>query len=113
MSNRPTPDAGLVGRHHHPPAPLVEPGDRLQRAGNRLPLFGRLDELPRVEIDDAVAVENDELHRPLCSLAQGNPAARGDRIAAGAIHGQTDRREHIRHLVHQAGELVQQREAVG
>ncbi|EXI70646.1 MAG: hypothetical protein AW07_03976 [Candidatus Accumulibacter sp. SK-11] len=55
-------DAGLVGRHHHPVTGLTEAADRLEAAGNRTPLGRRLDELLRVEVDDAVAIEDDELH---------------------------------------------------
>ena len=42
---------------------VVEPRDRLEAAGDRPPLVRRLDELVAVVIDDAVAVEDDELDR--------------------------------------------------
>jgi len=59
---QPARDARLVGRDHHAVARLRQPGDRLQTAGNGLPFVRRLDETLGVEIDDAVAVENDEVH---------------------------------------------------
>ena len=70
-------DARLVGRDHDAIAGVVEAGDRLDAAGHRPPLLGRLDELVAVVVDDAVAVENDELHR-----------ARGDHAFGGELdHG--------------------------
>src|SRR5262249_55418284 len=55
-------DAGLVGRDHHAPAVLREPRDRIQAARDRPPFVDVLDELVAVVVDDAVAVEDDELH---------------------------------------------------
>jgi hypothetical protein len=55
-------DAGLVGRHDHPITGLIEPGDGFQAARDRSPFGRRLDELLRVVVDDAVAVEDDEFH---------------------------------------------------
>ena len=56
------PDAGLIGCHHHAVAGLVQARDGFQTAGNGAPFFRVLDELLGVEVDDAVAVEDDELH---------------------------------------------------
>jgi hypothetical protein len=56
------PDARLVGGDHHAVAALVELGDGFQTARNRLPLRRVLDELGGIEVDDAVAVEDDEFH---------------------------------------------------
>ena len=54
---------GLIGRDDDAEASVVEPCDRFQAAGNRAPLLGRLDELVAVAVDDAVAVQDDELAR--------------------------------------------------
>src|SRR5882724_7831674 len=59
---QPAPDTGLIGRHHHTIIGLVQARNRLQAAGNRLPFFRALDELIGIEIDDTVAVENNEFH---------------------------------------------------
>jgi hypothetical protein len=59
---QPATDARLVGRHHHLVAGLIEAGDGFQAAGDRSPFGRRLDELLRVVVDDAVAVEDDEFH---------------------------------------------------
>jgi hypothetical protein len=58
----PAGDAGLVGRDHDPVAFLGEARDRLQAPGDGLPFVRALDERGAVESDDAVAVEDDELH---------------------------------------------------
>src|SRR4029079_570505 len=52
----------LVGGDRHAEAVLVEPCDRLDRSGDGAPLGRRLDVLVAVVVDDAVAVEDDELH---------------------------------------------------
>jgi hypothetical protein len=57
-----TPNARLIGRNHHLVAALVELGDGFQAAGNRLPFRRALDELGGIDVDDAVAVEDDEFH---------------------------------------------------
>src|SRR5881397_2955697 len=44
----------LIARHHHVIAGMVQPRDRLQRAGQRHPFVGRLDVV--------VAIEDDEFH---------------------------------------------------
>ena len=56
------PDSRLVGGDHHPAAGLGQAGDGFQTAGDGLPFGGRLDELIGVEVDDAVAVKDDEFH---------------------------------------------------
>src|SRR5262249_55331333 len=61
-------DARLVGRDHHPPALLGEPRDRVEASRDRPPLIGVLDVLVAVVIDDAVPVEDDELHFSTASL---------------------------------------------
>src|SRR5262249_26620444 len=58
----------LVGRDHDAPAVLGEPRDRVEAARDRPPLVGVLDVLVAVVIDDAVAVEDDELHFSTASL---------------------------------------------
>lgn len=85
-------DTGLVGGNHDPISPLVQARDRIKRTRNRAPLLGRLDELLRVEVDDAIAVENDELHGLLF------------------LHRKA---RNVRHLIHQARELRKQRETIG
>jgi hypothetical protein len=66
----PAADAGLVGRDDGAIAGLVQARDGLEATGNRNPFFRRLDELVAVDVDDAVAVEDDELRlaRPGGSL---------------------------------------------
>jgi hypothetical protein len=84
------PDARLVGRHHHAIAPLRQAGDRLQAAGQRTPLVRRLDELVAVVVDDAVAVEDDQLHAESLDrsatrfMAACSPASRPRRLARSA-----------------------------
>ena len=56
-------DARLVGRDDDAIAGVVEARDRLEAARARAPLVRRLDELVAVVVDDAVAVEDDELGR--------------------------------------------------
>src|SRR5450830_99247 len=56
-------DTRLVRGDHHAIASLVQAGDRFERAGNRQPFGGRFDEVRRVMVDDAVAVENNQFHR--------------------------------------------------
>jgi hypothetical protein len=58
-------DARLVRRDHHAVAGLVQARDRFERAGDRNPLGRRLDEIRGVVVDDAVAVEDDQLHGAL------------------------------------------------
>src|SRR5262249_31607390 len=58
----PAADARLVRGHRDAIAVLVEPRDRLDRSGDGAPLRGRLDVVIAVEVDDAVAIEDDEFH---------------------------------------------------
>ena len=59
---QPAAHTGLIGGHHHAVAPLIQSRDRFQAAGNGLPFLGGFDELRRVMIDHAIAVEDDEFH---------------------------------------------------
>ena len=56
---QPAPDARLIGRDDDPIPGMIEFGDGLEAARNRLPLVRRLDELIAVLVDDTVAIEND------------------------------------------------------
>src|SRR6185503_12243146 len=60
--------ARLVRRHRDAVAVLVQARDRLDRPRDRAPLRRRLDVLVAVEVDDAVAVEDGELHSSAASL---------------------------------------------
>jgi hypothetical protein len=69
---QPATDSRLIGGDHHPVTPLIEFGDGLEAAAYRFPLIRRFDELGGILVDDAVAIEDDELHD-----AQGR-GARGE-----------------------------------
>ncbi|ABA49719.1 200 kDa antigen p200, putative [Burkholderia pseudomallei 1710b] len=53
-------DARLVRRDDDAVARVIEPRDRLEAAGQRDPFVGRLDERVRIDVDDAVPIEDDE-----------------------------------------------------
>jgi hypothetical protein len=55
--------AGLVGRHHDVITGLGELRNGLEAAGYRLPLVRVLDVGVAVDVDDAVAIQDDQLHR--------------------------------------------------
>src|SRR5713226_5777047 len=55
-------DSRLIRRHHDTPAVLRETRDRIEASRDGPPFIGVLDEIVALEIDDAVAVEDDELH---------------------------------------------------
>src|SRR5688572_10784554 len=55
-------DAGLVGREYDEVACVIEARDRFQAPRQRPPLVRALDEARAVVVDDAVAVEDRELH---------------------------------------------------
>ena len=82
MSNRPRPRPDWLVAIDDVPAAVVEPRDRLQRAGQRLPFVGRLDVVVAVVVDGAVAVEDDELHAAVASRSR-RPAC--DRVG-DAVH---------------------------
>ena len=54
-------DARLVGNDDHPEARPVQTSNRLEAPRNGLPLVDRLDVVVGVLVDDAVAVEQNEL----------------------------------------------------
>ena len=88
-------DARLVGRDDDAVAGMVEPRDRLERAGDRPPFVGRLDELVAVVVDDAVAVEDDELHVSTTArseLAIGDRACVRPRASRGRRRGSSSMR---------------------
>ena len=55
-------DARLVGGNHDLVTGLIQPGDGFQATRQWLPFGSGFDEVDRVVIDDAVAVENDKFH---------------------------------------------------
>src|SRR5690606_31376387 len=59
---QPARQARLIAGHHHGISGLRQAGDGGQAAGQGHPFVGRLDEGRAVLVDDAVAIENDELH---------------------------------------------------
>src|SRR5258706_7179048 len=52
----------LIRRDDHPPTRLSKHGDGVEASRDRAPLVGMLDEVVAVEVDDAVAIEDEELH---------------------------------------------------
>ena len=57
---KPAADARLIGRDNDAKTALVQSRNRLDRAWNRFPLGGGLDELRAIDIDHAVAIEDDQ-----------------------------------------------------
>ena len=79
--------ARLVRRHDRVPAGVVEPRDRLERAGDRHPLVGRLDVVVAILVDRAVAIEDDELQRR-CALSVAQLRQVGDAVHRAVQPGQ-------------------------
>src|SRR5699024_11347217 len=52
----------LVGGHHHAPSGPCQAANGFRAPGNRVPFFGRLDVGIAVMVDDAIAIQNDQLH---------------------------------------------------
>jgi hypothetical protein len=91
----------LVGGDHGVPAGMVEAGDGLERAGKRHPFVGRLDEVVAVDVDGAVAVEDDRG----CSGRHGR-ARRRIRLQRASLGEVGD-------AVHRRMQPRQQAEAIG
>ena len=64
------PHGRLIGGHRHMPARLIEPRNRLQRAGQRQPFLRRFHIIVPIHIDRAIAVEDDEFHTTPASWAR-------------------------------------------
>src|SRR2546427_1096467 len=63
-------DSRLIRCYDDTPALLREARDRIEACRDGAPLVGVLDEVAAVEIDDAVAVEDDELHAASLEMSE-------------------------------------------
>src|SRR3546814_11571681 len=71
-------ESGLIADDKHAIAGLTQPRDRLEAAGDRSPFGDGLHVVRRVLIDEAVAVEDDDVHG--CAIR----ALAGCRLAVGS-----------------------------